>query len=85
MVQFLEKVKDKFPKIYDNNYLISKPPSRQVVIFFVFSLRTSVRNYFSANTGTNTAHNQISLISALCHLKRLFDMDELNAIHHFYI
>ena len=35
--------------------------------------------------GTNTAHDQISLISALCHLKRLFDMDELNAIRHFYI
>ena len=51
--------------------------------FSLFSLYKQV--YFSANTGTKTAHDQISLISALCHLKPSFDIMELNAIRHFYI
>ena len=55
------------------------------MIFVVFSLRTSLRNYFSADTGTKTAHDQISLISGLRHLKRSFDIYELNAIRRFYI
>ena len=53
------------------------------MIFVVFSLRTSLRNYFSADTGTKTAHDHISLISELCHLKRSFDIYELNAIRHY--
>ena len=53
--------------------------------FLCFLFKNKFQKLFSANTGTNIAHNHISLISALCRLKRLFDMYELNAIRHSYI
>ena len=88
MVQFLEKVKDKFHKLlWYYIIIIWYPNHRHGKLWFSLfsSLRTSLRNYVSENTGTNTAHDQISLISALSHLKCSFDMYELNAICYFYI